>query len=131
VKEILTRCGYRCDLCLAYKVNVESEDRREELSDGWFQIYGFRIPAEEIVCDGCMSGENPVLIDRNCPVRSCVISRNLPNCAACGDYQCENLKGRIVSRDAQEEKLGRKLTESEYMLFVQPYESGPRLDSLR
>ena len=33
--EILSRCGYRCDLCLAYRPNVEANPAgRRELSDG-------------------------------------------------------------------------------------------------
>jgi len=47
-KEILARCGYRCDLCLAHKDNIEQNDQREFLSDTWHKIYGFRIPAKEI-----------------------------------------------------------------------------------
>lgn len=31
--EIITKCGYRCDLCLAYTPNVEANDRRQLLSD--------------------------------------------------------------------------------------------------
>lgn len=31
VKEILTRCGYRCDQCLGYKDNIQKEDKRELL----------------------------------------------------------------------------------------------------
>jgi hypothetical protein len=35
MKEILSRCGYRCDLCLAYRPNVEANpSNREIVSDG-------------------------------------------------------------------------------------------------
>lgn len=131
LKEILTKCGYRCDLCLAYKPNVEKKDERSVLSDGWHEIYGFRIEPEDIICDGCVSCENPVLIDTECPVRPCVISRSIENCAECKDYICDKLEQRVVRRKALEEKLGRKLSESEYNSFVLPYESKPRLDALR
>ena len=51
--EILSRCGYRCDLCLAYLPNVEAnESNRQILSDGWHSYFGFRIKPEETVCDG-------------------------------------------------------------------------------
>jgi hypothetical protein len=33
--EVLTRCAYRCDLCHAYKNNIEKDDQRQLLSDGW------------------------------------------------------------------------------------------------
>jgi len=37
LNEILTRCGYRCDLCLAYKENIIKDDNRALLSDGWYK----------------------------------------------------------------------------------------------
>ena len=49
MKEILSRCGYRCDLCLAYRPHIEAyPEDRQRLSDGWFKYFGFRIPPEEI-----------------------------------------------------------------------------------
>lgn len=47
-EKILTKCGYRCDLCLAYKENVDKHDQRDILSDGWFEIYGFRIEPQNL-----------------------------------------------------------------------------------
>jgi hypothetical protein len=129
--EVLTKCGYRCDLCLAYAPNVAAEDRRQHLSDGWFAIYGFRIPPEQIVCEGCVSCDDPLLIDKGCPVRPCVVAKGFPNCASCADYVCEKLSQRIVERSELEGKLGRPLGVDEYERFVRPYESKPRLDALR
>ncbi len=38
MEPILTRCGYRCDLCLAYKPNVVAHPaNRQKLSDGWYR----------------------------------------------------------------------------------------------
>jgi len=130
-EEILTKCGYRCDLCLAYRGNVENKDERLKLSDAWFEIYGFRIEPENIVCDGCVSCDNPRLIDKECPVRPCVISKGISNCAECDEYICDKLKQRIVSRKDVERELGRKLSEDEYTCFVLPYESKPRLEKIR
>lgn len=122
-QEILTKCGYRCDLCLAYKENVEKQDQRAILSGGWYDIFGFRIEPENIFCEGCVSCESPILIDKNCPVRPCVISKNLETCAECEEYICDKLKGRIVEKRNFEEKLKRNLSGFEYDNFVHPYES--------
>ena len=48
MEPILMRCGYRCDLCLAYEPNVaRNPSNREKLSDGWHKYFGFRLtPAE-------------------------------------------------------------------------------------
>jgi hypothetical protein len=42
MEAILTRCGYRCDLCLAYKPNVlKNLENQKILSDGWYKYFGF------------------------------------------------------------------------------------------
>lgn len=128
---VLSKCGYRCDLCLAYGPNIEKEDRRRELSDGWFSIYGFRIEPEDIWCDGCVSSQSPKLIDNNCPVRPCVIERNLDNCAHCPDFVCEKHKQRGVDRADLERQLSRQIDEYEYQRFVRPYEAERRMWDLR
>lgn len=90
MEPILTRCGYRCDLCLAYRPNVEkNRSNQQELSDGWFKYFDLRLEPAMIICDGCME-EHPRLIDQQCGVRSCVIEKKLENCAQCDQYICEN-----------------------------------------
>jgi len=128
---ILTRCGYRCDLCLAYKPNVTAHpEYRQTLSDGWFKYFGFRIPPEDIECDGCMS-ENPKLIDQACPVRPCVIERGLDNCAQCSDYLCDRLKERIVTFEEVRERAGFEIPAQDRLQFIRPYENKARLETLR
>jgi hypothetical protein len=128
---ILTRCGYRCDLCLAYKPNVQrNESNRQKLSDGWFKYFGFRLQPDEICCDGCMS-ENPHLIDQNCPVRPCVISRGIDNCSQCDEYVCARLKERLVLYDEIRSGFGGEIPEEDRNCFIRPYENKNRLDDLR
>jgi hypothetical protein len=128
---ILTRCGYRCDICLAYKPNVErNPSNRKILSDGWFKYFGFRIQEEGIYCEGCRA-ENPILIDANCPVRPCVIAKGLDNCSECGEYVCARLKERIVTHSEIQAKKGAAIPDEEYRSFIQPYENLDRLEELR
>ncbi|MFN2200682.1 MAG: DUF3795 domain-containing protein [Caldilineaceae bacterium] len=129
--EILAKCGYRCDLCLAYRPNIEADDRRQELSDGWFNLYGFRIGPEAIACDGCVSSNSPNLIDKNCLVRPCVIRKGIENCACCNEFVCDKHKSRGVDRANLEHTLNRTLSETEYEYFVRPYEGERRLRDLR
>jgi hypothetical protein len=130
-KELLTRCGYRCDLCLAYKGNIEEDDQRVFLSDTWNKVYGFRIPAKEIYCEGCISSNEPnaKLIDKNCPVRPCVIEKGLENCSQCEDYPCDifNQREVIYENIAKGIKVSRK----EYLHCIKPYENKKRLDKIR
>lgn len=128
---ILTRCGYRCDLCLAYAPNIARDpSNQQKLSDGWYTYFGFRIPPDEIHCDGCLT-ENAKLIDTACPVRPCVIERGLENCAPCGEYVCARLSERIVSYDQLLEKTGRPIPADDYECFIRPYENKRRLEALR
>ncbi|MDQ7794334.1 MAG: DUF3795 domain-containing protein [bacterium] len=131
MQEILARCGYRCDLCLAYRPNAEADPaNRQLLSDGWHKYFGFRIPPEEIRCDGCMA-ENPKLIDTVCPVRPCVIQRGLPNCSPCAQYGCERLAERLVVYEEIADRLGLPVPEGDRARFIAPYENKVRLDALR
>jgi len=128
--KILSRCGYRCDLCLAYRPNVVKNDQRVLLSDGWYKYFGFRILPERIICDGCMSPGNPKLVDTGCPVRPCAIVKGVENCGYCGEYICGKLKERLVSRNEIEEKRGSPIPEEDYDSFVKPYDSKERLDQI-
>ncbi len=131
MEAILTRCGYRCDLCLAYRPNVAANpSNRQKLSDGWFKYFGFRLPAAEICCDGCMADE-PKLIDTSCPVRPCVIERGLDNCSQCEHYVCEKLAQRLVVYEEVAGRIGAEITEDDYRCFIEPYENKRRLDVLR
>ncbi len=131
MEPILTRCGYRCDLCLAYRPNVEKNPSdQQKLSDGWYKYFGFRLSPTDILCDGCME-EDPMLIDKNCPVRPCVIERNLNNCAQCAQFLCEKLKERLVTYEEIRSKMEHPISEEDYRDFIQPYENKRRLDAIR
>ena len=132
MEPILTRCGYRCDLCLAYQPNTaENPSNRQKLSDGWYKYYGFRLPPAVICCDGCMTTDNPELIDKGCPVRPCVIEKGLDNCAQCEEYVCEKLAERLVVYEEVRHRVGAEIPEDDYRYFIQAYENRQRLDALR
>lgn len=133
MEPILTRCGYRCDLCLAYRPNVEAHpENQQKLSDGWFKYFGFRVKPEHILCDGCLfEGEISTQMDAACPVRPCVKARGLENCAACGEYICEKLKERVVRYEDFNAKFGSEIPADDRADFIAPYENFERLEALR
>jgi hypothetical protein len=129
--EILSRCGYRCDLCLAYRPNVEADpSNRQVLSDGWYTYFGFRIPADQIICDGCLA-RAPRLIDKSCPVRPCVMEKGLHNCAECPEYICPKLAERLVVYEEVATRCPGPIPEEDRRRFIGPYENRKRLDDLR
>lgn len=131
-KEILTRCGYRCDLCLAYKDNIAKEDKRQLLSDGWYKYYGFRIEPSDIYCEGCISSNclTADLIDDECPVRPCVIEKGYENCSQCDDFVCEKFQERVVCLEDIQNQFDEKIKRNDYRYFIKPYENLKRLNEL-
>lgn len=131
MEPIVTRCGYRCDLCLAFRPNVaDHPENRQVLSDGWHRYYGFRFPAAEICCDGCMAVDAE-LIDQTCRVRLCVIERGLDNCSQCERYVCEKLETRIVTAEDVRQRVSHEISPQDYQRFIRPYENARRLKALR
>jgi hypothetical protein len=122
--EILARCGFRCDLCPGYSGNIHSVQDRQETSDGWFKYAGFRVAPEDINCPGCF-GKNKTL-DRQCPVRPCVMEKGFENCGYCPDMPCDKLNTRM---NFVEERLSVLSTvpEDAYDKFLRPYASKARL----
>jgi hypothetical protein len=126
----LSLCGMRCDLCLAYTPNLEANpENAQRISDGWEKYFGFRIPPEEIHCDGCTTAGNPTL-DSGCAVRPCVIEHGLENCAGCEDYVCEKLQGILVDFDGKQKEYGQPIPEEDRRLFIFPYENKDRLEAI-
>jgi hypothetical protein len=133
MKEELSRCGYKCKICPAYKDNVSGKESQQAVSDGWFKIYGFRIPAEQCICDGCLpeNCENPRRIDANCPIGPCVSAKGIPNCAYCDEYICEKLSQRIIIPKEVVSKCKEPVSVEDYDRFVSPYDNKTRLDMVR
>jgi hypothetical protein len=96
-KEIVARCGMRCDLCIAYvhHPDHESMEERKRASDVWEKYLGFRVEPGDIECRGCLDGE--CLMDKDCPVRPCVIRHGYESCAQCGEFEgCGSLSARLI-----------------------------------
>jgi hypothetical protein len=131
MQPIVARCGYRCDLCMAYRPNVEANPANPQtLSDGWFKYFGFRLLPEQIICDGCMA-ESLERIDQECPVRPCATVRGLDNCAHCEEYVCDRLRERLVVYEEVRQRAGGEIPAEDRQRFIEPYENKARLDKLK
>lgn len=131
MKAIISCCGMRCDLCLAFQPNIEAHpENRKLISDGWHTYFGFRIPPEKIFCSGCFSGGSPT-IDSECPVHPCVSARGLHNCAECESYICDKLNKILVTFETIQAKFDHAIPELDRQRFIFPYENKNRLAALR
>ncbi len=126
--EILSRCGFRCDLCPAYNPNIKSFDDKKEVSEKWQKYFGFYLPPEKVGCDGCIN--NDATLDTECQVRPCVNEKKLENCAYCEDFGCEKLKSRM---NAFEEVINKfaDIPERDYRIFLIPFNSKKHLMEIR
>ena len=133
MKSIIARCGYRCDLCQAYRGNVKNTDDQARFSDGMMKYYEYYLPIEKCYCDGCLTDDSiePQLIDSECKVRACVIEKKLENCAYCDDYPCEILKEKFIHGDVIQKKFDKPIPQEDYDRFIKPYESQETLEKIR
>jgi hypothetical protein len=90
---LIAACGLDCAKCDAY-VATQANDLAalEQVAEKWRVEYNApTITAENILCDGCMSGGRTIGHCSECKIRLCAVERGLPNCAACPDYACDQL----------------------------------------
>lgn len=129
MEEIITKCGYRCDICPAYIKNLKTTDDKQNACDGFNKYYGFQIQPNEIGCVGCLNeGRHE---DENCPVRPCVMEKKLENCAHCESFEsCEHLKSRMEFLDSLMPKL-KDIPSEDFEKFIKPYQSKDRMLELR
>jgi hypothetical protein len=127
MKEILGRCGYRCDLCGAYGPNIKSDADKQRTCEAFVKYFGSSLKPEDIgPCAGCLKGDG----DPDCQVRACADEKGLQNCAHCEAFGCEKLKARM---NVVEEKVKdiASIPEEDYNLFIKPYLGEERLLKIR
>ncbi|MEA3327306.1 MAG: DUF3795 domain-containing protein [Chloroflexota bacterium] len=130
IETVLSLCGMRCDLCLAYRPNIEIHpENRQILSDGWHTYFGFRISPEDIECDGCFPDGKPT-IDSECKVKPCVTARGLENCAGCRDYICKKLASILATFESIQLNFDHPIPDADRQRLVFPYENADRLAAL-
>jgi len=79
-------CGTYCGVCpylIAYKTNDENLKAKLAKSIG--------IKPEQIICDGCRS-DNPLYFCRMCPMKKCVIEKEIDSCVECEEFPCEKVE---------------------------------------
>jgi hypothetical protein len=129
MKETITKCGYRCDICPAYAPNIGSDEDARKACEGFHAYYGFTLTPAEIACAGCLNEGRH--IDADCPVRPCVIKKGLDNCAQCSSFDaCEKLSSRMDFLESIPEKLAH-IPPEDFKKFVEPFRARPRMLALR
>jgi hypothetical protein len=117
MEPIISKCGYRCDLCPAYKTNLKSDADKKQMCDAWANYFGSKVPPEAItICNGCTEGGgNP-----SCTVRPCAIEKNIENCAYCKQFACDKLKPRM-NFVGEKLKDGVDVPKKDHERFIKPF----------
>lgn len=102
MKEIISFCGDRCDLCpryLAYYSN--DEEYKAEVANLWHKM-GWRkevVSNDEIICKGC----NPLEFCYH-NLGNCAKEKNIQNCGQCNKYSCEKIDKIIEKSETNKAK---------------------------
>ena len=116
---IVSKCGYRCDLCLCFEANLKDDSDKQQFSDALAKYYNYTLPTDQIrPCKGCQAADGPP--DTNCQVYPCVQAKGIDNCGQCPDFGCDKLKTRM---DTVEECLKNHpdIPQADYDKFFRPY----------
>lgn len=136
MKDLFSKCGFRCGHCPSYKENLKTIEDRQRCSDGWEKYHNLKFSPEKLRrCDGCQvpDDENPVLYI-SCIIRRCATKNGVETCAHCSVYPCEELIKRTPGPDWPDKiacRLQTSIPEKDYSVFVEPYEGIKHLDKIR
>ena len=125
MEEILTLCGYRCDLCQFYTKNSKSQKDKERVSQEFNRIFGSNIKPEDVECVGCKTEGKHA--DTSCPVRPCALEKGVENCAHCSEFICDRLKERINFTEDFSSKNKEAVSKENFDKYIKPYQSKKRL----
>ena len=128
MKEVLARCGMRCDLCASWQENIQRQDDRQAMAAVWKKYRNMDVNPAEMICPGCHN----LPVDCGCPILPCVADKGVEHCGQCDDYPCGKFDGcRGLTMEAAAEIAGDAFSAKEYRKYLQAYDNGTRLDELR
>ena len=131
----LTMCGYCCELCKAYATNIQKKDQRKKQLQMWDDCYGGfdDCSIDSIYCEGCRCDKPDVIrIDSECPVRKCVIEKELLHCGDCNEYPCETFGQREgICFEKAKEILKDKFDANKYEEYLRAFDNKTNLDNYR
>ena len=128
-KPIVSKCGYRCNLCPAHESNLKLEADKKIMCDAWNKYLGGSIKPEMIsTCGGCQAEGNQG--DENCPVRPCAAARSLENCAHCEEFACERVKSKMNFVEESIKDVSN-IPQPDFKKFIEPFFGRKHLSEIR
>jgi hypothetical protein len=95
MERIIAVCGLDCAECEAYlATQANDEEWKKRVAAGWETAYHIpEVSLIDVTCDSCLATSGRLSKHcYECDIRLCGITRGLPNCAHCPDFEtCEKL----------------------------------------
>ncbi|MCL5267331.1 MAG: DUF3795 domain-containing protein [Bacteroidetes bacterium] len=131
--QVVARCGFRCDACMAYVGNNHSNDDQVKVAAAWSKYFGLNIAPEKLHCNGCWGEQcaGKDLPDPSCPIRACVMERGMNTCADCYDYPCEKMESKMNGVEEVIRQFKGKITHEEFDTYMAPYDARKTLEEMR
>ncbi|MFX0145084.1 MAG: DUF3795 domain-containing protein [Candidatus Hodarchaeota archaeon] len=105
MEKIIAYCGINCSECPAYLATQKNSIKEiKKVAKEW-STESMKFKPEDIYCDGCNQDGKVFSWCKECPIRSCCISKGFENCAYCEDYFCDNLKMTFDKTSSAKERL--------------------------
>lgn len=92
--KIIAYCGLVCTDCPAY-IATQADDQamlQQTLEQWQAEFNAPNMTLQDVICDGCLSGDRKCGHCAECDIRACGEERGVANCAHCDDYACEKLE---------------------------------------
>jgi len=118
MKPHIAKCGYRCDLCPAFKPELTEADKID-FCRALEQYYECKLTPDKIgSCTGCQLSE--MANDPECPIFPCAQAKGYQTCAECDDFGCDKLKQRM---DVVEEMMQKhkNIPPEDYEKYFKPF----------
>jgi hypothetical protein len=138
MKKTLAKCGCNCRNCPTYKENLKMVDDGKRCSLGWEKYLNIRLSPEKLrLCDGCnLPDKERRVFYLNCRVRKCSIRNSIENCAYCSVYPCDDVLNihsiqKPNAREDIEKRIGARISQDDYLVFIEPYEGIKHLNEIR
>lgn len=123
-------CGFLCGKCKAYKPNIRKKDERAELKKAFKKYYDLDFTIEDLTCDGCKCIRGDAhRLDISCPIRPCVMNKELDNCSQCAFFPCKTFEERRgISKKSAKIVSGCAFNESEFEKYMSPYDNAAAIE---
>lgn len=112
MEKMMAFCGLLCDTCPVHLATLEQDKflqqrKRASIAEECFNLYGVKFLVEDITdCDGCRASTGRLFSGcLTCEIRQCAITKDVENCAFCGDYACDKLKKHFSFEPAAQTRL--------------------------